>query len=216
MKLPLPIIRLSKHVRHTVKHLYVSGYPDGAHTLHATCTYVHLHTLQSQLLPSQMPSILLQTHTIDLASLLLVVEGSRAGQTAVGRTYVAPSVALVAWDLTTWHVATLPFTNSLRLLSSWDYRQGWVCAAMLPRTALLWDVILHHWVSGSNIVNEGRSFRTWGPTYTAMQCNIPEDSNPQHCFISTMTNAVTTDWLNNVLLSISKLQLIVISILSIL
>jgi len=55
------------------------------------------------------------------------------GQTGVKRSFVAPSVALVAWDLTTRCAATLPVTNSLRLLSSWDYRQFWVCTAVYLR-----------------------------------------------------------------------------------
>lgn len=36
---------------------------------------VHLHTLQSQLLPSQMPSILLRIHIRDLVKLLVVIVG---------------------------------------------------------------------------------------------------------------------------------------------
>lgn len=52
------------------------------------------------------------------------------GQTGVKRSFVA----LVAWDLTTRCAATLPITNSLRLLSSWDYRQFWVSTAVYLRS----------------------------------------------------------------------------------
>ena len=107
------------------------------------------------------------------------------GQTDVKRPFVAPSVALVASDLTT-RAATLPITNSLRLLSRWDYRQFWVSTAVYLR-----------------IHCSGMLHCIGGYWFPVKQCKIPEDSNPPQCFIST----VTKDSLNVVLLFISTVFL---------
>lgn len=177
---------------------------------------VHLHTPQSQLLPSQMPPILLRIHNRpciitggDSRRVSQKQAGVRTGvsswlgQTGVKTPFVAPSVALVASDLTTRCAATLPITNSLRLLSRWDYRQFWVSTAVYLR--------IH--CSGMLHCIGGYWFPTFwmmavpskhqGPLQPVKQCKIPEDSNPPQCFIST----VTKDSLNVVLLFISTVFL---------